>query len=427
MPGREPAGSARRPRGMRRALGILIVLTLVVAACGQAGEELQPTDGVGRVPADPAAPVDELVAGLNGAGYELWSLQAESDNLVFSPLSIGHALVMARSAADGPTASAIDDTFGLPAGETADQAWNALDAALAASAETAQAVDGSPSPIVTLADRIWPSTTAEPDQAWIDLLARYHGADVQTIDVSAAEASRDDINQWVSEQTNELIPELLPAGFITDQTVLVLTDAVYFKAQWLRIFGKYGPEDGDFTRLDGSTVDVSYLVERELPGPRGRGDGFVGAEVPYLGQDFSMLLIVPDEGRFGEVRDRLGAGLVDEVDATFTPGSFELRMPKWETTSSLDLIGWLTEIGAAPGAYPGIGPGVFLSGAVHGADIAVDEVGTEAAAATALGFDESGAEDPELTVAAERPFLYLVRHVPTGAVLFAGQVTDPTS
>ena len=64
---------------------------------------------------------------------------------------------------------------------------------------------------------------------------------------------------------------------------------------------------------------------------------------------------------------------------------------------------------------------------MHGADIAVDEVGTEAAAATALGFDESGAEDPELTVAAERPFLYLVRHVPTGAVLFAGQVTDPTS
>lgn len=422
---------------MTRAIGVLMVVGLLAAACGSgagdagdSGSPLATSSDLTRAPAAADAPVDDLVAGLNGAGYDLWARQPEVDNLVFSPLSIGHALLMARAAADEATAAAIDTAFGLPTGAegmAAHEAWNALDAALVASAGTAQALDETPTPIVELADRIWPSTTAEPDQAWIDLLATHHGADVETIDVTDGAGSRDRINGWVADQTNQLIPELLPEGFVTPNTVLVLTDAVYFKAQWQRVFGKYGPADGPFTRLDGSTVDLSYLVERELPGPRGSGDGYVGAEVPYLGDDYSMLLIVPDEGRFAEIRGRLGSGLIDEVDATFTTGPFELRMPEWETTTAIDLIGWLSEIGAAPGLYSGIGPGVFLDGAVHGADIAVDETGTEAAAATALGFDESGADDPELIVAAERPFLYLVRHVDTGAVLFAGQVTDPTA
>jgi serpin B len=207
----------------------------------------------------------------------------------------------------------------------------------------------------------------------------------------------------------------------------VLTDAVYFKAQWQTVFGKYGPEDGVFTRLDGTEVDTSYLVDLEQPGPRGVGDGYVGAELPYLGDDYTMLLIVPDEGRFDEVRGRLSTDLLAEIDAAFTAGPYELRMPEWETTAAIDLLRWLGDEGIAPGSFPGIAPDAFLAGAVHGADITVDETGTEAAAATALGFNESGPGDPELVVAADRPFLYLVRHVDSGAVLFAGQVTDPTA
>lgn len=385
--------------------------------------------GIERSAVDPDAPVAALTAGLNDAGFDLLQTQPVTDNLVFSPLSIGHALLMAREAADPATAGAIDATFGLPAGIAAHDAWNALDVAIADSNATAQALDGSESPIVTLASRLWPSTTASPDQGWVDLMASHHGADVELIDVAdgEGEGSRQQINQWVSDETNELIPELLPPGFIDPNTVLVLTDAVYFKAQWQTVFGKYGPEDGVFTRLDGTEVDTSYLVELEQPGPRGVGDGYVGAELPYLGDDYTMLLIVPDEGRFDDVRGRLSTDLLDEIDDAFTPGPYELRMPEWETTSAIDLLGWLGDEGIAPGSFPGISPDAFLAGAVHGADITVDETGTEAAAATALEFEASGPEDPELVVAADRPFLYLVRHVDSGAVLFAGQVTDPTA
>ena len=388
---------------------------------------VEPSADLERAAVDPDAPVQGLVAGFSDAGFELMRAQPLDENAVFSPLSIGHALLMAREAADDTTAAAIDDTFGLPDGMSAHEAWNSLDADLAASNGTAVAIDETESPIVTVADRLWPSTSATPDQAWIDLLATHHGADVETIDVTDGEGSRAQINGWVADQTNGLIPELLPAGFVNPNTVLVLTDTVYFKAQWRSIFGKYGPEDGRFTRLDGSEVDVSYLVDLEQPGPRGAGDGYVGAEIPYLGDDYAMLLIVPDEGRFEELRERLSADLLAEIDATFTTGPYELRMPEWETTTAIDFLDWLAERDIAPGAFPGIGPGVFLDGAVHGADIAVDEIGTEAAAATALGFEESGPPEPELVVAAERPFFYLVRHLDTGAILFAGQVIDPTS
>jgi serpin B len=391
------------------------------------GRVVEPLSGVERAAVVADAPVGDLVSGFTNGGFDLMRTQPVDENLVFSPLSIGHALLMARGAADEATAAAIDDAFTLPADMAAHDAWNALDAQLAASNGTATAVDDTETPIVTVADRLWPSTSANPDQDWVNLMASHHGADVETIDVGDPAGSRERINSWVSDQTNDLIPELLPAGFITGNTVLVLTDTVYFKAQWRTIFGKYGPVDAPFTRLDGTTVDMTYLVDLEQPGPRGTGDGYVGAEVPYLGDDYAMLIIVPDEGRFEDVRTRLSSDLLAEIDASFTTGPYELRMPEWETTTAIDFLGWLTEQGIAPGAYPGIGPGVFLDGAVHGADIAVDEIGTEAAAATALGFGDSGPPEPELLVAADRPFFYLVRHVDTGAVLFAGQVTDPTS
>jgi serpin B len=341
---------------------------------------------------------------------------------VFSPASIGHALLMARAAADEVTGAALDTAFGFPAGDAAHQAWNAIDRDIARAAAAEDELT------VALADRIWPRLDVQPEQAWVDLLAAEHGATTQPLDLAAdPEGSRRIINDWVGEQTQGLIPELLPQGFIDGQTVLVLTDALYFKAQWERIFGKYGPVAGTFTRLDGSTVEVEFMQELELADRRGRGDGFVGAELPYVGGAFSMLLIVPDEGRFAEVRDRLDGDLLDEIDATFTTGPFELLMPGWSDKTQLDLMGWFTEIGAAPGSYPGITPAAFLDAAVHAADITVDEWGTVAAAATGFGFAESGPPEPELTVAADKPFLYLIRHRESGLVLFAGQVVDPTA
>lgn len=420
----------------------LALVSLVLAACGEGGNEsagstaptvpstapstLQPepaglafpvSDGVERAAPDPDAAVDSLAGGWNDAGFELLRRLPDQENVVFSPTSIGHALLMAAAAGDDTTRAAIEAAFGLP--EAPHEAWNAIDQAIAAS----QSDDVT----VTIADRIWPRTGIQPDQGWIDLLATHHGADVVPLDfTNETEQSRGIINDWVGDRTGGLIPELLPEGFISPQTVLVLTDAIYFAADWATPFGKYGTVDGTFTTLGGTELDVSFMRELELGDRRGVGDGFVGAEIPYAGNDYSMLILVPDEGRYEELIDRLDQELLDEIDATFTPGPYELLLPKWDDTYQIDLLDWLRGIGAAPGSYPKITPDAFLDAAVHAADIAVDEHGTVAAAATGLGFAESGPPEPELTVAADRPFVYLIRHRESGLVLFAGHVTDPT-
>lgn len=424
--------SRREPRrtGLRliimRPIGVLLMATLVAGACGSdppSAESLrfEPSEGIERIVVEDA-PVAGLAAGLNDAGFAFLRSLGADDNLVLSPASIGHALLMAQPAADGPTGELISTALGLP--DEPHRAWNAIDAAIAGGNGAAQGLDGQPTPLVRIADRIWPSQTAQPEQSWIDLLAEHHGADVEAIDTGRPEASRDRVNAWISEQTLGLIPELLPEGFITPQTQLVLTDAVYFKAQWQSVFGKYGEVDTTFTRLDGSTTPVTLMRDLEQAGRHGAGDGYVAGEVGYLGGDHSMLIVVPDEGRFTEIRDRMSSTFLHELDDAATTGPWELQMARWETASAVDLLPWLTEIGAAPGSYPGIGPGVFLAGGVHAADIEVDEIGTVAAAATALGFNESGPPEPQLNVVTDRPFLYLIRHVDSGLVLFAGQVTD---
>jgi serpin B len=346
---------------------------------------LRPTPGVERSAVAAGAPVDEMVAGFNGAGFDLLRMQPVENNFVFSPASIGHALLMARAAADEPTGAAIDAAFGLPAGVDAHQAWNAIAQQIAAAA------DAEDNTTVAIADRIWPRVDATPDQGWVDLLAAEHGADSETLDyVGDLDGSRDTINAWVGEQTEGLIPELLPDGFLDPLTVLVLTDTLYFAADWQTPFGKYPPVPDTFTRLDGSTTRVDFMQELELGDRRGRGDGFAGAEIPYAGEKFSMLVIVPEEGRFAEVRERLEQSLLNEIDATFTTGPYELLVPKWDDASQVDLLAWLTELGVAPGGYPAIDPAAFLDGAVHGANIDVDERGTVAAAATGLAFPSSG-------------------------------------
>lgn len=407
----------------------IVATALLLSACADSGgDQATASDEPGSDPVeepdvpradiDPDAPTAELATGFNNAGFELLRAQPQDENVVFSPSSIGNALLMARAAADPTTAAAIDDTFGLPDG--AHEAWNAIDQAMAA----ANGEDLT----ITVADRIWPRHDVEPDPDWIELLTTHHGAGVEPLDLGGdPDGSRERINGWVDDRTEGLIPELLPSGFINGNTVLVLTDALYYKARWATPFGKYGPVDGTFTRLDGSTAPVQFMQELELSDKRGQGDGYVAAELPYAGGEFAMLVIVPDEGRFAEFRDQLSQDFVARVDQALTTGPYELLLPPWETTTQIDLLGWLTDQGAAPGSYPAISPGAFLSGAVHGSDIAVDEWGTVAAAATGLGFDESGPPEPELVIAADQPFLYLIRHRDSGLVLFAGQVTDPTA
>ncbi|MFU8841444.1 MAG: serpin family protein, partial [Nitriliruptoraceae bacterium] len=278
---------------------------------------MEPTsDPVVERPAPDSADVEELLVGINDVGYRIFDAasQDSADDVVVSSLSIGVVFGMADAGASGATADALTGLFGFPVqGEDRWAAFNAL--------EQSVTTEGGDGPIVRLANRQFPDVSFETVEGYDKVLGRWFGAGIELLPLQAeSEASRERINGWVAERTEDLIPDLLPAGFLNDNSVMVLVNALYLEADWARPFGKYPTEDAPFTRLDGSTVTVPLMHELELTGPAVATADYAATELPYEGDELSMLVIVPEAGRYEEVEARLSTGLVAEIDAAATSG-----------------------------------------------------------------------------------------------------------
>jgi serpin B len=417
----------------------LLLVTIAVnlaAACGtsetdsakapaKSSEELLGVD-IDRAPAG-AVDTSNLVGGLNRFGFDYFGVLSEhssGENVVFSPLSIGIAFGMAEAGARGATATQIERVFHLPSSDNSlHAAFNALDQELSDSGEST----------VRLANRMYPAVGYELVQDFIETLAASYGAPLERLDFAAEpEAARERINAWVADRTEDRIPELLPAGAIDPQTVLVLVNALYLEAKWSQPFGKYPTEDAPFSRVDGSKVDAPLMHNAELKARYVDAAGYQAVELPYGDGELSMLVVVPEEGEFLDFEGGFDADHLARIDAAMREGIVDLFLPRWSASFDVDLVETLPELGLTlpfnGGDFTGISPrNPFIGEGVHAADIEVDEHGTVAAAATALGFRVSGPPMPDAVIRADRPFLYLIRHAQTGTVLFLGRVTDPSA
>ena len=414
---------------MRRtpSLALALAAALLAAGCGAADTEVEPEVLGADVPRAPAEPVEtrSLSDGLNRFGldfHRLLAARSPGENVVFSPLSMGIAFGMADAGARGETATQIEDVFHLPgSGEELHAAFNALDQALANVGKST----------LRLANRMYPATGYELVPQFVRTVAASYGAPLERLDFAAdPEAARGRINGWVAERTEKRIPELMPSGSITPNTVLVLVNALYLEAKWLQPFGKYPTETAPFTRLDGSRVDVPLMRNAELATRYVDAEGYQAVELPYGDGELSMLVVVPKEDGFADDESRFDAERLAALDAAMGDGIVDLFLPRWSASFDVDLVETLPELGLElpfrGGDFTGISPrNPFIGAGVHAADIEVDEQGTVAAAATGIGFAESGPPTPDAVIRADRPFLYLIRHVETGAVLFLGRVVDP--
>jgi serpin B len=276
-----------------------------------------------------------------------------------------------------------------------------------------------------------------PQDSYLDTLARFYGAGVHIADFgSKPEASRQAINGKVSADTHQLIPELIPERVITSDTVLVLTNALYFKAPWQQELGK--PTVGDFHALDGS-VQSAQMLKTQQTATYYAGDGFVATSLPYYGGELEMALIVPDAGAYDSVRAQLSSELLTQVVSERTSELVQLTLPQFKLKSTVPAKKTLIKLGMSapfdpdqadfPKLASPIYDNVFVTDVLHQATVAIDEKGTEASAATAiiLGGTSSANPDPPQpkVVTIDRPFLFVIRDNPTGAVLFVGQVVAP--
>jgi serpin B len=380
----------------------------------------------------PPADTSLAVRSIDALGTELYRRMlptAAGGNLLLSPLSIGMALAMVRTGAAGATREQIDTVLRAGPGDALDQSLNALDRALADRSGPKGSEVRAATVELAVASSLWCQRDLALEPAFLAALATDYGAGAFVVDFGAdAEGARTTINRWVSDRTADRIPDLLPPGAVTAMTRLVLTDALYLKAPWATPFTAAG--DAPFTRLDGTVREVATMSGSQL-GRYGTGTGWQAASVAYLGHELSMLVIVPDD--LAEFEERLDGPALAAVARATTGPLGSLRLPRFSFRSRTRLGDQLAEAGMPlafdPTAadFSGITADeqLCIDDVHHQTFVAVDEQGTEAAAATAVVMRRMAAVDTTLVV--DRPFLFAIRDDATGATLFLGRVTDPAA
>jgi serpin B len=244
------------------------------------------------------------------------------------------------------------------------------------------------------------------------------------------EDSRLIINQWISDQTHEKIKDLLPSGSITPDVRSVLTNAIYFKAAWQGSFKREKTRDEKFTLLNGSQV-IGPMMHGEVRTLYAKGDGYEVFRLPYENVELSMIILLPQIGKFETVEQALDESHLNEIIESWKDTAVILTMPKFTFSSDIGLKEKLSELGMAiaftdAADFSGMtgGKDLTIYDVLHKAFISVDEEGTEAAAATGVIFGVTSMPET-VTVVMDRPFIFLIHDRKTNTILFMGHVVNP--
>jgi serpin B len=413
------------------------------ATGGSAGAQPVVEEARSELPHDTTPDISEadyqaFISNTNDFGFDVFDqLVGDDTNVVFSPVSTAVALGMTYAGARGDTATQMATALhnDLP-----DAAFHAAQNQLAldlASRNIAphETIDGTKSVRLSLVNAAWGQQDYPILPDFLDILSENYDAGIKLLDfIADPDGSRQVINQWVADQTEDKIEDLIPPDGITDDTRLVLTNALYFYATWAVPFLVEATDEGVFHTLAGDDVTVQMMHDTAYY-PYAEGPGYQLVDLPYDGNELSMTILLPEAGSFAEIRDSLSDEWLSEARASMSQESeIQLSLPKfsftWGTASlkpALQQLG-MTDAFVYPIAdFTGIESTreLYISDVFHQAFIAVDEHGTEAAAATAVVLTAGAIPDPPIPFAVDRPFIFFIRDA-TGLILFAGQVVDPS-
>ena len=432
-------------RDVLRLIGLAALATSVasLAACGDdptshADDVDLVTSDIRRSPGDLAVigPVVALMHRLGGGLYG--GLAGKPGNFALSPYSVAVALAMTANGVAGATAEEMAHVLGLDIADLDLTAYNAglgaLTQAVEALAVTEERQGDDPAEIrLDSANALFGDKTTQWRPAYLDTLAASYGAGMQVVDwAGASEAGRAAVNSWTADKTRDRIPEILPPGSVDELTKLVLVNALYFKAPWQTTFEEPATADLPFHVDGGDPVGVPTMRGTLMGAGYAEDDGYRLVRLAYYGGTLAMTVVLPDDlASFEEQQVVTGnlATLIGNVSGT----AVSLSLPKWTFRSASDLTGVLAALGmptafdAAAADFSGMtedADGLCITDVAHQAWIAVDEAGTEAAAATAVAV--GGTSMPKtVPLVVDRPFLFVIHDVEHGTPLFVGRVTDP--
>jgi len=414
---------------------LIVLLVLPLITCDQpVGGELLMSDK----PRETAPDVSEadlalLIEGNSAFAFELYqALREEEGNLFYSPHSISVALAMTYAGARNETAQQMADTLQfMLEQDRLHPAFNWLDAELAKRGEGAAGKDEEGFSL-NIVNAIWGQKDYTFLSDFLDVLAENYGAGLRILDfINETEQSRLAINKWVSDQTEGRIEDLIPQGAIDALTRLVLTNAIYFNAAWENPFDEDMTADGPFHLIDGGQISVPMMKQTEAFGYT-EGDGYQAVELQYDGNELSMVILLPEADQFQAFEEGLQSQQVCDIMSDLQSTGVTLTMPQFEFDSEFSLKDTLAGMGM-PIAFSGAADFSGMTGTLdlqitevlHKAFVSVDEAGTEATAATAVIVGESAMPGQPVEVILDHPFIFLIRDIETGAILFVGRVMNP--
>jgi len=420
------------PGGLMR-LSPLFAL-VVLAGCGvpEPGELYASKLSRIRTPQVSEEDSRALSAGHQDFAFALYhQLPGDAANRVVSPYSVSKMMAQLWAGARNETEQQIATAMRFSLEQSRfHPAFDKLDLQLEQMGQGARGANGGPFQFRSV-DAAFVQRGMYIDSAYLDTLAQHYGTAVRGMDfIAEPEDARVKINDWVEGMTEGKIRDLLAPGTITPDVRLAVVDAVYLSAAWLNTFETSKTHPRTFHRLDETSVQVQMMT-REAKYQVGEGDGYTAVGLPYDADGLSFLLVLPDQGRFTEVEQRLDRAFLDEVVAGLSEHEIVVGLPRFSARQEVDLKPILQSFGMGAAFteaadFSGINgdTDLLLLEVGQQATIDVNESGTVAAAAAwGLG----GVTSAPTSVVVDRPFLFLIREASTGAILFLGRIEDPTA
>lgn len=401
-------------------LAIIVLAIGISAASATAGDA--PISAVG------GKPMADVVDGNTAFAVDLYKNLAKTPgNSFFSPLSISKACAMTYAGARGETADEMRRTlhFTLP-----DDRFHPIMGALLAEEQAADAPYR-----MSMANALWGQKDYPFARSFLARLADDYQGGLQLVDFRASsEPAREAINKWAEDHTSGRIKNLLSRDSVSPDTRLVLTNAVYFKGNWLRRFERERTYDATFQVNATETCSVPLMSQEGLFGYFRDADCRV-IELPYAGEAISMILILPEAvDGLSRIERNLTADWLKQRTGGLRQREVRVEIPRFRLTKTLELSKTLADLGMPQafdmradfsGMSDGRGDPLFISRVRHKAFVDVNEEGTEAAAATAVVVETKSARRE--TFRADHPFLFFIRDVRSGSILFLGRLSDPQS
>jgi serpin B len=379
-------------------------------------------------------------------------LATGEDNLCVSPYSIESALAMTFAGADGETRTEMARVLHLTNDAGVPASFAALQHSLQEmSGKTAELVKqskkfGGPSEPITLniANRLFAQKGYAFRETFLSLVKQNFGGAFEPLDfVANPAAATQHINKWVADQTHDRIRDLIPGGALDKTTRLVLTNALYLKAPWANEFSENATQPETFLVHGNAPADVPMMRKTDKRFGYAKREGFTAVSLPYAGEDLQFLVLLPDDVTgLHALESKLSADMLagcaklEKRDVELHLPKFKLQPPTITLAEKFEALGMKTAFDHPQGSanFDKIAPRtpkdyLYISQIFHKTFIAVDEKGTEAAAATAVAMMAGTAlrspPPPPIEVKVDRPFVYAIQHVPSGVCLFLGRVTDP--